>query len=277
MSDEFDKFHKELKRMIQSEIKVAYPIIGVIVEISNDRQYCSVETDDGVINNIPAHGMPRVGDSAIIHFINGNYEQPVADCARRETSADYELEEMYSTMCSNYHKNGDFTDDLKGYTYDKNNPPKIVEDEDDTTGNNKYCMLDLNQYISFTCDISDCSKDVFKVQFQYRGRSLLEVKCEDADTNKVIKTLPVNTAKDSAIWGSESGRFTWVFNKEAYLKNDTNKIKVTITNVYDETQIPQMTFDDEKVDIPMFMSIDSILVYEENGDTEFSYNVNDII
>ena len=230
MANEFDKFHKEMRKMIQSEMRVTYPIIGVIVDVSPNREYCNVETDDGVITNIPAHGMPVIGDSAIIHFINGNYEQPVVDCARRLPASDSEILDMYQSQCFNYHDNGDFSFKKEGYEGDFT----LWEGEsDDATENGVCCKLEEGQHISFTVDVSNCKIDVFKFQAMYRGISYLIIKAEDEETGEIIQTLPVNIAKDNAVWASEYGRYNWVYNKEAYLLENHKKVKFTITNMDD--------------------------------------------
>ncbi|MBO7210089.1 MAG: hypothetical protein J6V44_03630 [Methanobrevibacter sp.] len=271
MADEFDKFHKELRKMIQSETRVAYPIIGVVVNVSPTREYCDVETDDGVISNIPAHGMPVVGDSAIIHFINGNYEQPVVDCARRLPTPESEIMDMYQSQCFNFHNNGDFSFQKEGYEGDFTLWDGI---NDDVTGNDTCCKLEEGQHISFTVDLSECKKDVFKFQAMYRGISYLVIKVEDVDTGETIKNLPVNIGEEFAVWGSKYGRYNWVYNKEAYLLEDHEKVKFTITNMDDEEHERIINGVRTKVKEPML--IDAILVYEENSDTGYYYSPNDM-
>lgn len=273
MTSEYDKFQKELKRIIHAEQKVAYPIIGVIVDISPNRQYCSVETDDGVIPNIPAHGMPVLGDSAIIHFINGNYEQPVADCARRLPTPTEEIEDMYQSQCFNYHQNGDFHNDKEGYegTF------TIWENEDDDiTGNDKCAKLEKGETMTFIVDISECESTVFKFQAQFRGTGYLLVHCEDAETGETIKTLPVNVAKEYSLWKSDYGRFGWAFNKEAYLRGNTKKVKFTIGNFYTEETLEKMLFNDELIEKPPTMLVDAILVWDENADNDYYPHPKDI-
>lgn len=275
MTSEYEKFQKELKSIINAETRVAYPIIGVIVDISSNRQFCSVETDDGVINNIPAHGMPVLGDSAIIHFINGNYEQPVADCARRLPTPASEIEEMYSEQCFNYHQNGDFENGKKGYT----GTFELLEgdEDDDATGNGKCCILKKGKTISFTVDISSCESEVFKFQALYCGTGHLMIYCEDADTGKTIQTMPVNIAKEYSEWYNDCGRWVWTYNKEAYLRGNTKKVKFTIGNVYDETTTKNILINDEKVEQSDTMFIDAILVYDENADTNYYPHSKDVL
>lgn len=276
MVDQFNNFYRGLQRTIQKELKVAYPQIGVIVDVSPNREFCSVETDNGVITNIPAHGMPVLGDSAVIHFVNGNYEQPVCDCARRMPTPTSELEEMYQSQCFNYHDNGDFHNGSKGYVLNDTSVPEIFEEDDNPSQSGKICLLHLNDELSFEVDISKCETDYFKFQCCYQGNGYLVVACQDADTDEIIKPLPLALDKEFSIWENSRGRFGWSFNKEAYTRGDTSKIRISLKNINEE-KIPQMYVEGRYVDIPTTMSIDALLVYDENGDTNFYNSVNDLI
>ncbi len=276
MADQFNKFYQGLQRTIQRELKVAYPQIGVIVDISPNREFCSVETDNGVINNIPAHGMPVIGDSAIIHFINGNYEQPVCDCARRIPTPISELEDMYTSQCFNYHNNGDFHKGTDGYILNNSSTPKLFDEEDNPSLSGKVCLLDLNDELSFEVDISSCKTQYFKFQCCYQGNSYLQVICKDADTDKIIKPLPLSLNKEYSVWESVFGRFGWSFNKEAYTKGNVDKIKIILKNVNDD-KLPQMYVEGKLVDVPTTLTLDSLLVYDENGDTQYYNSVNDLV
>ena len=277
MADEFDNFYKGLKRIIQRELKVAYPIMGIITQISSNREYCDVQTDDGVISNVPAHGIPIIGDSVIVHFINGNYEQPVAECARREPTPTSELKEMYTSRCFNYHDNGDFEYDSEGYLLDNDNSKKmeIFSTDDDITGNGKVGLLEVNSEISFEVDISKCETEYFKFQCNYMGNGYLAVFCEDADTNEIKKTVPENTAKEVSIWES-LGRFSWTFNKETYARGNSKKIRITLANT-NLGNSSKVTVNGETVDEPSTLALDGLLVYDENGDVQYYNSVNDYL
>lgn len=276
MVDQFNKFYKGLQRTIQRELKVAYPQIGVIVDVSPNREFCSVETENGVINNIPAHGMPVIGDSAVIHFVNGNYEQPLCDCARRMPTPTSELEEMYTSQCLNYHNNGDFSKGTEGYVLNDDSTPELFEDTDNPSESGQVCLLNLNDELSFEVDISSCETEYFKFQCCYQGNSYLAVGCQNAETNETIKPLPLSLEKEYSIWESPYGRFGWAFNKEAYTKGDTEKIKISLKNINKE-KIPQMYVAGNYVDVPTTLSIDALLVYDENGDTQYYNSVKDLL
>mgnify|MGYP007069901010 CR=1 FL=1 len=277
MSNDFDNFYRELRRMIHAEQKESNPLIGVIVETSSNKEYCSVETDNGIISNIPAHGLPVVGDSAIIHFINGNYEQPVCDCARRIPVETSDLEELYTSKCFNWLDNGDFNNGSKGYIY--NNAYELpLYQGDSTSETNDYAgMLNLNDEVYIDCDISKCETEYFKFQCCYQGNSALVIGCEDKDTGELIPPLPLNLNQDISIWSSDNGRFGWTFNKEAYVKGDTNEIRIHLKNIYPKEKIPKMQINGSLVEIPTSMLIDSLLVYEENSDINYYNSVQDLI
>ena len=273
MPNEFDAFYRELRHTIQSEISVAYPIIGVIVETTPNKEYCNVETDNGIIANIPAHGIPVVGDSAIIHFINGNYEQPVCDCARRMPPPEEALTELYTSQCFNYLNNGDFHNDSKGYTLNEKYEIPIFEG-DSVTGNNKSGILQENDHVTIDCDISECDSDYFKFQCCFQGNSNLMVGVEDAETNELIPPLPLTLNKDVSLWTNNNGRFGWVFNKEAYIRDDIEKIRINLMN-YRTEKTKKINVGEEIMDEPTSIIIDGLLVYDENGDTSYYNSVQD--
>ena len=275
MYDEFDSFYRELRHTIQSEINVSYPLIGVIVETTQNKEYCSVETDNGIIANIPAHGLPVVGDSAIIHFINGNYEQPVCDCARRLPADDTTLEELYTSQCFNYLNNGDFEKDSEGYILNQDYPIPIYEG-DSVTGNNKSGILKENEHVYIECDISQCTTDYFKFQCSFQGNSDLMVGVEDAETNEIIPPLPLTLEKEVSLWTNPNGRFGWAFNKEAYTRNDTEKIRVNLMNTKTQ-KTRQIQIGGVPTDEPTTLLIDGLLVYDENGDTSYYNSVKDVM
>lgn len=275
MTDEFNSFYRELKRTIQHEINVCYPIIGVIVETTPNKEYCSVETDEGIISNIPAHGLPVVGDSAVIHFVNGNYQQPVCDCARRLPPDEQTLTEMYKSRCFNYLNNGDFHNNSKGYKLDNNDPITIYEGTD-FTGIQKAGILKLGEEVTIQCDISQCDTDYFKFQCVFQGNSMLAVGVKDADTDEIIPPLPLTLEKQISIWENPNGRFGWSFNKEAYTKNDTETINISLANIHPE-KLKQIQVDGTYEQEPTTLLIDALLVYDENGDTDYYNSVQDLI
>ena len=273
-NDEFENFYRELNHTIERHQKVTYPLIGVINKVSANGDYADVKTESGVISNIPAHGFPVIGDTAIIHFINGNVEQPVCDCARRLSPTQEEVITNLSSQCLNYLSNGDFNQRGEGFS----GTFTILEEKGYVQTGDYCCSLEDGEYIEFTCDISQCKTKYFKFQAQHRGQGAIRIECFDAETGETVTPQPERLSKEYNLWISENGRFGWVFNKETYLKESLTKVRFKITNVSTQVfeKIPTMRMGEEFVQIPLAVSLDGLLVYDENGDPTYYWNEDDL-
>lgn len=274
--DTFSDLTNQLSTFINNNSNTTPPpMIGVITHVSSDLQYCDITTDQGTINNVPAHGLPVNGDSAIIHFINGNYEQPVADCARRLPATDSTLEEYYGSDCKNYHENGDLSRDNYGYT---GNYELTSEDYYTINGEQSILLKDNTNYISFNTEIPSTSAEYIKFQCYYKGEGQLRIQATNTDTSEVINTLPVNNSHPYKIWETQGSRWTWNYNKETYPStNENNKIQnmtITINNIttQETTIIDGVPYNNHTA-----MLVDGLLIYDEDNDTEYYQNINDVI
>lgn len=286
-NDQKKDFAKNLSKVIKYEQKIAYPLMGVITR-AGSQYYCDISIEGSTLVDVPCHGYPVVGDSVIIHFINGSLDMPVADCARRLPVSNSELREWESMECFNYLNNGDFS---RGSSYYNGNF-EIIENESYTMGNNS-CLLGtlshentINQaqvyYIESIVDISECTSDFFKFQCCYIGRGSLKIECFDNETNKIIKNLPKNMSYDYKIW-KNNGRHDWRYNKEVYpCKNSETgkrytKIKIRITNITPNRQINEFIGETTTNTVQQPLIVDALLVYDENSDQNYYLSKNDLV
>lgn len=271
-----NKLTRELGTFIENQQNHNYPLIGVITYATSNYQYCDIRTDTGTFKDVPAHGLPVVGDSAIIHFINGNSNMPVADCARRLPASTETVNGVYSSECFNYLDNGDFhlasIDSMTGNF-------ELILGESYTLSSEYSCILrEQDDYIEVTVDISNCSTDYFKFQCVYMGNGSLKVECFDTDTGSIIQNLPYTCSYDYKIWTNPYGRNAYSYNKEVYPRQEDdithNHITIRITN---NTTPQQTRIGDTIQEVPHAMLLDALLVYDENGDKEYYNSVNDVI
>lgn len=265
---------------------IAYPWIGVIINTTSSK-YCDIQVEGkGILKDVPCHGIPEIGDSVIIHFIEGKYEMPVADCPRRLPPSSTVLESYYQENCFNYLQNGDFSNGLTGYTTSQGGTVELVTGESYTITSENTCVLNTkDSYIETTVDLRDISSNEFKFQCVYTGCGELKVECRDVDTGKIIQTLPYNLRSNYKIWTNPYARNNWSFNKEVYptiedgVKHEKIKIRLTNNSSCEEIFIENPENSDEMISrkSPTAMMIDALLVFEENGDTNYYPNVNDVI
>lgn len=263
-----DETLKELTSNLSDFVKtrqgsIASPLMGVIINASDDFKYCDVQFDEGTFTNIPAHGLPVIGDSAIVHFMNNEYTMPVADCARRLPLPNTVLSDYYSKDCFNCVDNGDFIENGTGFTGNYT----IISDDSYTSEGNA-CFLDSNDNISFISDISKLTGTEFKFQMYYKGLGNIKIECFNNETNEVIQNLPSLMAYDYKVWNGNS-RFTWTFNKETYpaINNSrVNSVRFNITNVTENDNT-----------IPCGVTIDGLLIYNEDGNTNYYKSLKDVL
>lgn len=283
MGDEFETFKRTIQCINSEQFSPAYSLVGKIVGYTPNMQYCDVEVDmrggRHTFSKIPAHGYPVVGSTGIIHFHNGNLEQPVCDCAYRLNPPEETLREEVTDSCWNWLDNGNFMFKWEGYT--KGPTSDSVElIEDGYTSDFPSCVLkEYGSYIEKEVDVSRCNTKYFKFQFVYRGNGILQVECFNADTGDAIITQPEDIGHEYKLWTSPFGRFKWSYNKEVYkhvnddgTKND--KIKVRITNV---SSTEDRINDGETVNTQIPMNVDALLVFSENGGTKFYNSETDML
>lgn len=264
----------------------AYPWIGIIINTTSSK-YCDIQVEGkGIIKDVPCHGIPVIGDSAIIHFIEGKYEMPVADCARRLPPTNTVLESYYQEECYNYLLNGDFSNDLNNYTISNQNDVYLITGESYTLTSEKTCILSTkNSYIEKTVDIRDITSNEFKFQCCYTGDGELKIEVYDDETNEIIQTLPYNLRANYKIWTNKYGRNAWSFNKEVYpvvengITHEKIRIRITNNSSNEEIFIEDNENSNQLInrESTSAMMIDALLVYDENGDTNYYQHVNDIL
>ena len=288
MVDEFKQFERSIRSITSQDYNTAYPLVGKIIGYSSSMEFCDVEVrineESKVYANVPAHGFPVVGSTGIIHFHNGNLEQPVCDCAYRLNPPNTTLSEYYTNECYNWLNNGNFQRGSYGFNVAKGLDKIEIYEGSNITGSMKSCILrEQGDMLEVDVDISECEGDYFKFQCNYRGEGTLKIECMDNDTKMIIPTMPYTIGCDYRIWSSPKGRFNWVFNKEAYPRVTLDdiiheNIKIRITNLSDN--ISTMTVPDGQgghKEVPAFhaMMLDGLLVYEENGDRKYYPSVED--
>lgn len=113
----------------------------------------------------------------------------------------------------------------------------------------------------------------------------MKIECYDDNTNAIIQTLPYNLRSNYKLWTNPFARNNWSFNKEVYpVVEDTvrhEKIRIKITN---NSNSDEIFIEDEENPNQMIMRksscammIDALLVFEENSDTNYYQNVNDVL
>lgn len=264
---------------------IAYPWMGVIINTTSSK-YCDIQVDGkGILKDVPCHGIPEIGDSVIIHFIEGKYEMPVADCPHKLPPSNTVLQSYYQEECFNYLRNGDFHDELNGYSTSQGDTIELMTGESYTITSENTCVLKTKgSYIETVVDLRDINSNEFKFQCVYTGCGELKVECRDDDTDQIIQTLPYNLRSNYKIWTNPYARNNWSFNKEVYpvteeeIKHEKIRIKLTNNSDYEEIFIedPDNTGEMISRQSPYAMMVDALLVFEENGDTNYYPNVNDV-
>lgn len=248
-------FTKQLQSFIQNNsTPQGSPMIGTISNVSSNLQFCNIRTDNGTLVDIPTFGIPKKDTTAIILFIGGNLDKPVALCNPINVTDNQQLETFLTSDVQNFHSNGDFRHENTGYK------GSFTIDKNTSYTKDGYCaVLSAGGSLSFDCTIPREYKNFFKVQFYYYSLdSVLKIQVMDKDTSKVINTLPERTGYDHKLWIVKDG--TWRVNRETYKKGDHKNITVNITNVGDYDVL-----------------IDGIVVYDENTDSDFYLSKEDIL
>ena len=285
MTDEFDRFKKTIQSITTGQFNTANSLVGKIVDYTPNMQYCNVEVDINggrhTFVNIPAHGYPVKGSSCIIHFHNGNIEQPVCDCAYRMNPPDSVIREEIVDSCFNYHNNGDFLYGLEGYTVGPDKDSVTLYNETFTDMGQSCVLQHFGSYLEFTVDISQCTSKYFKFQCVYRGLGQLRVECHNAETGDVIQNVPEDIGQDYKIWTTSLGRFRWAYNKEVYKRVNYDEdivntsVKFKVSN-YSEKDTEHYV-DGELIKTPTAMSVDGLLVFDENGGTNYFNSEKDML
>lgn len=281
MSDEFEAFKRNIKAITSSELNSTHSLIGTIVDYTDDMKYCDVKVrmKGGVhtFGNVPAHGFPVVGSSGVIHFHDGNIEQPFCDCEYRLNPPDEYVVKDITKYCYNWLDNGDFRFGGEGYT-SENGKGNIQLYDEGYTSQGKGCILnEIGSYIEFHVDLSECKTKYFKFQCFYRGLDYLRVECYNEDTGVVIQNLPTTLAHDYKIWTSSLGRFKWAYNKEVYpfvnqdemTLNEHVVIRLSCVEGQSNNLIAERRYQG--------VEVDGLLVYSENGDNKYYPSRNDML
>lgn len=243
------------------------PIMGYILHASNHHRNADIQLTDnsgGIMNDVPCLGIPVEGDSVLIVFPEGNFEQAIAICPRALPLPETAIQDYHTQNCFNYVDNGDFHNQGEGYDGEFT----IIEDESCTSTSNYACLLEVGQTIRKQVDITNCNSQYFKFQCYYRGAGTLDIHCFDTDTLETIQTLPYSMRYDHKTWLTNGSRWNYVYNKETYPRIEENNthehITIEISN-NTETQQQESTA----------MLIDGLLVFEENSDQTYYTSIND--
>jgi hypothetical protein len=152
MSKEYaTRFAKQLQSFVENTSPSTPSIwIGTIVNHSENLQYCDVRTKRGELRQIPTFGIPAIGTTAIILFVEDSYSQPVAVCNPINVLDDEKMKNWVGQFGKNYHNNGDFTKKREGYS------GNFMIDDSVTTGEVEVSI----EYDGFTMDLSESPKTV---------------------------------------------------------------------------------------------------------------------
>lgn len=278
MVDVFRRFTDELAEfVVGAGVVNPAPLVGFVVSVSSDLRFCSVRFDGGVLVDVPCHGLPVVGDSVIVHFVGGNYEQPVADCARRLPAGDSVLEEFYSRECFNFLSNGDFSSGLDGFSV---SGCSLVGGESYTESGVSLCLDSVGSSVSFRVSLPDDVSDFFKFQCVYRGEGRLRVECRCVDSGELLCNVPLNMASSYKVWTSEAcSRWSWVYNKVVFDSHDVSgdvlgELEFTLSNV---TVVEREYVDSVCYETRPAMLLDALLVYNEDNDRSYYKSLEDVL
>ena len=283
MTDEFDVFKRTIQSLNSEQFNTANSLVGKIVGNTPNMQYCDVEVDINggrhTFVNIPAHGYPVIGSSGIIHFHNGNFQQPVCDCAYRMNPPEENVRSMITGSCWNWLNNGNFLFNLDGHTVGPLESSVELYEDGYTSDGLALSLKDYGSYIETNVDISRCTSKYFKFQCIYRGCGILRVECHNSDTGEVIQNVPDDIGHDYKLWNSPQGRFGWVYNKEVYNRVNSDEtvnehITIRITNVSPEEE--RIIEGKITKTIPI-MGVDALLVFSENGGKKFYNSEEDML
>ena len=147
MSKEYlDKFTRQLQAFVENT-SPAKPSawIGTILDYTPNLMHCDVQTNKGVLRDIPTFGIPNIGTTAIILFIEDSYDMPVAICNPINVLDEDKIKTVITQDAHNYHSNGDFTKEDTGYTGDF-----LIDDSVDTgivdvSIEYEGCLLHVNE------------------------------------------------------------------------------------------------------------------------------------
>ena len=122
------------------------PIMGYILRTTNHHRNADIQLTTkggGIMDAVQCIGIPVVGDSVIIVFPEGNYEQAIAICPRSLPVPPEVIQNYYTHNCFNYLNNGDFHKQAEGYTGEFT----IIEGESCTNTSQYACILEAGQTI----------------------------------------------------------------------------------------------------------------------------------
>ena len=241
------------------------PVMGYILHTTGHRRYADIQlvtSSNGIMDGVQCLGVPVEGDSVLVVFPEGNYEQAIAICPRGLPVPDDILTEYYTNECFNYLDNGDFHNQGEGYDGEFN----IITGEPGTTTSDYSCQLEPGNTIIKNVDITKCNSDYFKFQCYYRGQGQLQIICKDTDTGQIIQTLPYSMRYNSKTWITHGSRWAYVYNRETYprIEDYTHKhVSIEITNTTPEEAMFST------------MLIDGLVVFDENTDKTYYPSIND--
>ncbi|RAP44344.1 MAG: hypothetical protein BZ136_08950 [Methanosphaera sp. rholeuAM74] len=244
------------------------PIMGYILRTTNHHRNADIQlttAGGGIMDAVQCLGIPVIGDSVIIVFPEGNYEQAIAICPRGLPVPEEAIKDYYTYNCFNYLNNGDFHKQAEGYTGEFT----IIEGESCTNTSNYACQLEAGQTIIKEVDLSQCNKEYFKFQAYYRGIGTIQIHVYDTNTNETIETLPYSMRYPTKTWTTKGNRWIYLYNKETYPRIEGNNVHENITiEITNNTSITEE-------DLPSSMLIDGLLVFEENSDQSYYHSVQD--
>lgn len=231
----------------------AQPQTGVIIDVSDNFNFCSVKLDTGELSQVPCFGLPKIGTEVVLIFIGGSYNNPLAICNPLNTTDSSLIDEYNTRECYNWHSNGDFSNGSTGYTGNF-----VVTDEESFTDiqGKSACILPGNS-ISFTETLTGLmdSDEFWKLQLCYKGVGEITLQVKNVTSNKLMLTRPT-PGYDKVIW--KPAGLDWNVNRLIY--PFANKVQVTISN---NSKYPEY--------------VDGILLYKEDVDMSYYPSEEDVL
>ena len=277
-------FTKQMTQLINESTTTTLPPLMGIITTAHSQYYADIHIEGiGTYTNVPCHGIPVVGDTAVIHFIEGKEELKYADCARRLAITEEELPYIFpeTNECYNYLQNGDFRNGATNYEGNF----QIIQNDAYITenNNNNSCILetstgDTPNYIQQKVNIASCTSEYFKFQCYYKGVGTIQIQCIDTKTQALIPTQPTHNSHTTKTWKTDLGRFQWAYNKEVYstIRDDGTRIEEILIKIVNNTEVELTIQDEEIITLPHAMTLDGLLVYDEGGSKEYYPNIKDV-
>lgn len=117
---EASRFTKQLGAFVQQNTTSKPSTwIGTVLLVNKDYTRCTVRIEGrGDLVGIPCFGVPKIGTTALVLFLNDSYSNPLAICNPMNVLDEEAVRTIKGRNARNFHSNGDFSRGSSGYRGD---------------------------------------------------------------------------------------------------------------------------------------------------------------